>query len=50
MSIEDEDESEILSFITRLKNGEGIRLNFYAEEEIFLKNYEGEYIENEYIE
>jgi hypothetical protein len=50
ISIDDieDDESEILSFITRLKNGEGIRRHFYVEDEIFLKNYEGEYIEELY--
>jgi hypothetical protein len=50
MSI-DEDEEDILDFITRLKNGEGVRRVLYEGEEemvydeIMLKNYEGDEVD-----
>lgn len=40
ISIDDEDEEIILSFITRLKNGEGIPVFYGCQERIMLKNYE----------
>jgi hypothetical protein len=45
----EEDEENILSFISRLKNGEGFRRVVYDEEEIMLKNYEGEEIQVDYF-
>jgi hypothetical protein len=49
ISIE-EDEENILSFITRLKNGEGIRRVVYGQDEIMLKNYEGDEVQIDYLD
>jgi hypothetical protein len=50
ISIDDEDEDEIVSFITRLKNGEGNVSDYYGEIGLTLRNYEGDDVYIDYEE